>query len=345
MNPPSDSAASVPPPLPPAAPTAAIWTLLLLAPVFTELLSGSVRLTTIAVLIPTTGFWGGGALLIREVARRRGGRWTVLLLGLALAVFEECLVQQTSLAPLIGTDLAHPYARAFGVNWVYLVWSLGFETVWAVVLPISLVDIVYPSRRAEPWLTPIGILIAAIAFTASAFVAWFSWREMLVPQLYPAYVYRPPLAALALALLAIGALITAAVFLPKSPTSPSSSRPPPSPATLLIFAALLVLPWQLQPLLAFGAWPHWPVAPTLLAALALAALALVALRSWSARPGWGDAHRLALIFGLTVSTMIGGALALPMARALWLDRIAQLVFCLAALGWLIQLARRHAAAR
>jgi hypothetical protein len=93
-------------------------------------------------------------------SRRRGRSWrSVLLLGVALAVAEECVIQQTSLAPRIGIDPARVYGRAFGVNWEYFLWALGFESVWAVVLPIALTELLFPDRRDDLWLGPRGLVI------------------------------------------------------------------------------------------------------------------------------------------------------------------------------------------
>src|SRR6185437_5401020 len=80
---------------------AAIWTLLVLAPVIAEVLSGATRLSILFVLIPEVMVWGGGALLARELVRRwRAGATSLLCLGLALSVAEEFIIQQTSIAPL-----------------------------------------------------------------------------------------------------------------------------------------------------------------------------------------------------------------------------------------------------
>src|SRR5579871_4812002 len=77
--------------------------LAVLAPVVSEVLFGATRLSVIFVLIPQIAVWGCGTLLCRELVRRRRGRWLSLgLLGLALAVAEECLIQQTSFAPMVG---------------------------------------------------------------------------------------------------------------------------------------------------------------------------------------------------------------------------------------------------
>lgn len=78
------------------------FTLMLLAPVVAELLYGALRVSVIFILIPQIMVWGGGALLIREFIRRwRKGWQSMLLMGLALAVAEEWLIQQTSISPLV----------------------------------------------------------------------------------------------------------------------------------------------------------------------------------------------------------------------------------------------------
>ena len=141
---------------------APVVALLLLSPVIGEVLFGATRISTLFVLIPQIGTWGCASLIIREVVRRRGGGWlAILLLGIALAVAEECVIQQTSLAPLVGADSQHLYGRALGVNWVYFLWALGYESVWIVVLPIQLTELIFPARRDEPWMGTLGLVISA----------------------------------------------------------------------------------------------------------------------------------------------------------------------------------------
>src|SRR5690349_15511612 len=104
-------------------------TLLVVAPVIGEVLSGATRLSYIIVLVPEIMVWGCGALIIREVVKRWNGGWTsVLLLGLALAVAEEFVIQQTSLAPLPWLGETPIYGRVWGVNWVYFLFMLGYES-------------------------------------------------------------------------------------------------------------------------------------------------------------------------------------------------------------------------
>src|SRR5580700_11067854 len=97
---------------------ASIWTLLILAPVIAEVLSGSTRLSILFVLIPEIMVWGGGALLARELVRRwRAGAASLLCLGLALSIAEEFIIQQTSIAPLPFPGANADFARFWGVNW------------------------------------------------------------------------------------------------------------------------------------------------------------------------------------------------------------------------------------
>ena len=79
---------------------APIVVLIFLSPVITELLAGTECLSNIWLLIPEMAVYGFAALLIREVVRRKGRGWgTMLLLGIAFAIAEECVILQTSLTP------------------------------------------------------------------------------------------------------------------------------------------------------------------------------------------------------------------------------------------------------
>src|SRR5437764_15123024 len=77
-------------------------TLMVLARLLAEVLPGATRFSSIQVFPVEMTIWGGGAVTIRELVRGRGLGWAnMLALALALAVAEECIIQQTSYAPLI----------------------------------------------------------------------------------------------------------------------------------------------------------------------------------------------------------------------------------------------------
>src|SRR5205823_1909859 len=139
--------------------------LMLLAPLLTEVLPGATRFSSIFVLPVEIAVWGGGALLIREVVRRKGLGWqSLLMLALVLAIAEECLIQQTSLAPLVIKLNGVEYARWRGVNYVYLLWALAYESVLVVMLPVLLAELLFPARRSEGWLSKSGGAIVGVFF-------------------------------------------------------------------------------------------------------------------------------------------------------------------------------------
>ena len=133
----------------------AIWTLLLLAPFIGELLSGSTRASILFVYVPEVMVWGVGALFCRELVRRwRAGGVSLLLLGLALSIAEEFIIQQTSLAPLPFPGSNAGYGRMWGVNLVYLLFMLGYESVWVVVVPVQVTELFFPAASPRAMVAP-----------------------------------------------------------------------------------------------------------------------------------------------------------------------------------------------
>src|ERR1700687_2198201 len=162
-----------------------------LAPVLAEVVSGATKLSYILALVPEILVWGGGALSIRELVRRWGGGWTsVFFLGLGLAIAEEFLIQQTSIAPLPWLGNTPTYGRVWGVNWVYFLYMPGYESVWVVLVPVQLTELIFPERRNERWLRPRGLVIVSLLFVLGSFVAWFSWTQRARPVVFHVPKYR-----------------------------------------------------------------------------------------------------------------------------------------------------------
>lgn len=325
-----------------------IVTLLLLAPIISEVLSGSTRITTMFVLIPEIGIWGGGTLIIRYLARRWHKGWlSIFLMGLALAIAEECIIQQTSLAPLVGVDPSHVYARALGVNWLYLLWALGYESIWVVMIPIQLTELIFPTQGDDPWIGKRGLIITSVFFVLASLNAWYFWTQMFVPQFFPASAYQPPLATIVIALAAIMALVFIALIRrtqQKMEQDTAWSTPCPWLVGLATFGFGLF--WFLLILVAYGAVPTIPAAVPIIISLTVAAMAFLLLKSWSNRSGWQDAHRLAPVFGIVLATGLGGFIVLTMnvvftmSDALLVDRVGQVTFNVVAILLLILLSRR-----
>ena len=282
----------------------AIWTLLILAPVISEVLSGSTRLSILFVLIPEVMVWGGGALLCRELVRRwRAGTTSLLLLGLALSVAEEFIIQQTSIAPLPFPGANVDFGRYAGVNWIYLLFMLGFESVWVVLIPVQVTELIFPNRRQQPWLRKRGLIATCIAFFVGCRIAWYGWTQQARPRLHAA-PYHPPAVLIFLGLAAIAALIgTAWLVRGYGHSGQIESRQPASPWILGIKAFVFAAAWFEVIGLVFVPHPGLAAWIPLTAGSIWALLAFAIMRFWSAAHGWRDIHRFALSFGAVLGCM------------------------------------------
>ena len=294
---------------------APVAVLIFLSPVITELLVGTVHLSNLWLLVPEMGVYGFAALMIREVVRRKGSGWgTILLLGIAFAIAEECVILQTSLTPqFFPPDFEKSFGWANGVQWIYLLAITWFESVYAIVLPIYLTEMLFPSKRDSLWLSRRGLVISGVILFLASIGVWQLWSRGGLPRFGPSTYHVPPLYIVA-ALAVIVVLVTVTLVF---------SRPTKHPQKNTRRAHA---PW-LVGLLAFGfglLWfimiglPYIPanslqgVSPVAAMVIGLAwigvGLAIVSYISNAA--GWGDRHRLALIFGASVASMVGGTLEL-----------------------------------
>jgi hypothetical protein len=283
-------------------------TLVLLAPLIAEVLPGATRFTSLFVLPIEMCVWGGGALMIRYVVRRMHLGWAnMLALALSLAIAEECLIQQTSLAPMVLQLKGETYARALGVNYVYFLWALVYEAVFVVILPIHLVELIFPSRREELWVGKSGLVATAVLFFIGSFLAWYSWTRIARPSVFHVPVYTPPLGAILIATAAIGVLIFMALG-PYRHTLSRVSAPlrPPPPWLLGTAGALWAVLWYGLVLLGFGIAPSFPPAVAIGAGLLLAAVILCMLPRWAADPRWRRGHEFGVIFGTMLGSMMAG---------------------------------------
>jgi hypothetical protein len=312
-------------------------TLMLAAPLLTEVLPGATRFSSIFVFPVEVFVWGGGALLIRAAARRwRLGWLNLLLLALALAIAEECLIQQTSLAPMVIQLKGEVYARAFGVNYVYLLWALVYEAVFVVFLPIRLTELIFPSRRDGVWVSRVGAVVTGVFFAIGGFMAWFSWTQIARPKVFHLPAFNPPLAAVAIAGLLIAGLFLAALGpARRALAAPAAPLSPPSPWLIGGLAALWAVLWYGLVVLAFGLKPDFPPAVAVTAGLATTALVLWLQPRWTASPLWRTAHDYALVAGATAGSMAVGFVGFIGAtpQDLYFKVITNLV-AVALLAWL-----------
>lgn len=302
-----------------------ILTLLLLAPIIAEVLPGFTRFSVIFVVIPEIMTWGCGALLIREYIRRWNKGWiSMLLMGIALAVAEEWVIQQTSIAPLIGLA-RNAYGRIWGVNWVYFLWAVGYESVWVVLVPVQFTELLFPERRANRWLKKRGFIIAHAVFVLGAFMAWYGWTQRARVKIFHLPPYTPPPLYIVSALLMILLLILVARALPEraSRGGPTTGRSAPTAGAVGFAVTVLGSVWTAYVLLAFGWMPKALVSLSLAGGLAWCLSTFFLIHRWSSSHDWRDAHRLALVFGGMLACSIGGYAAFIVGGALRIDWIGK----------------------
>jgi hypothetical protein len=282
--------------------------LMIMAPLLTEVLPGATRFSSIFVFPIEVCVWGGGALMIRYAVRRwRLGWLNMLLLAFALALAEECIIQQTSLAPMVIRLKGETYARALGINYVYLLWALIYEPVFVVFLSVYLVELIYPVRRERPWISKGGFFAVIPLFLLGSLLAWFSWTRIARPKVFKMPVYTPSLLAAVLSLLLIGALIFIALSYGKNkPTRQPAPLKPLAPWILSIIGAVWAVPLFGLVLLGFGIAPNFPPLIAIAGGGGLLGLALYFVPKWTADARWQRIHSFALIFGTILGSMLIG---------------------------------------
>ncbi|MGA2819060.1 MAG: hypothetical protein ABSF61_00155 [Anaerolineales bacterium] len=135
--------------------------------------------------------YGGGAILIRELALRWGKGWrTVFLLGMTFGIVEEGLMVKSRF------DINWPDAKALGqygrwegINWVWATHLTLYHMVFSIAIPIVLVTLMFPERRRDAWIGQKGFYILAGLFGADVvfgFLFLASYRPPLLPYLLAA---------------------------------------------------------------------------------------------------------------------------------------------------------------
>jgi len=278
--------------------------LIFLAPFIAEVLSGATRISFIFVLLPEMMVWGGGALLCRELVRRwQAGATSLLMLGLALSIAEEFIIQQTSIAPLPWPGANANYGRIWGINWIYFLFMLGFESIFVVLVPVQVTELLFPSRRKQPWLRTRGIIVTCIAFLVGCRIAWYGWTQQALKRMNIA-PYHPPSLTIALGFATIALLILLAYLLRETGHSGVvSSRRPAHPWIIGIAAFVFCAPWWVLMSLVFVPRPGLPVWIPMASGIGWALMAFTTIRFLSAAQGWNDTHRWTLSFGATLLSM------------------------------------------
>ncbi|WP_206061036.1 hypothetical protein [Nonomuraea basaltis] len=300
--------------------------LLVLAPLVGEYLLGNIAINALPMIIGLIPLYGGGALLIREVARRWRLGWPgIILLGLAYAVIEEGLLTQSLFNPdYVGLRLLdYGFIPALGIGAYWTVFVLAIHGVWSIAVPISIVEA--GSRRPDtPWLGKVGLTVSAVLFLLGGAVP----IALASPAIYPLSAAQITWTLITAVALIIAAFLSVRFRRPLLPATPAS---PWIVFAITIAAGLAFwLPTMVGKLQSIV--PAWITVGFYLALYAT--MTLLILR-WSRRMGWGPWHRFALGAASLVTYAWHGFPQPPSFPApANVDLIGNAVFALAALGLL-----------
>lgn len=267
-----------------------VMTLWVLAPLVAEYLLGSMSMALIAVLPLMAAMYGSAALLIREAAVRSGGGWvTIALLGIAYGFIEEGFITQSLFNPnyLHLRLLDFGYVPALGTGLPWLLFVVTIHTAWSIAVPIGFAEALFPAKRDERWLGPVGIGIFALLFLAgAAAVANYTYRSL-------------PFMASPGQLIGTGVivvtLIAAAFAWPRFRTAPTD-RAAPHPAAL--FALAFAAGSGVMLVEHFGrALLDWPWQAGLAIFVLIEAAFVVLMIVFTRGRQWRDSQRFALMAG------------------------------------------------
>ncbi len=263
--------------------------LVLLAPTVGEFLLGNVPVSQYASVLVLAPLYGGGALLVRETARRLRRGWpTITLFAAAYALVEEGPVDQMVFNPgYLGLGSFAGYAEipGLGISGTLVLWSLALHTVWSICVPIALVEAFDPTPT-EPWLGRIGYTVTVLVFVVGCvLLGWAQADELHFVGSASQFL----VSAVAIAALVGGGLLLRQPLLTPVPAAP--------PAPILVAVAAFAVTsgyWLSTDLPVPGVGAGWVQVAVFGAA---GALAVSLVLHWSRRERWDGRHRVALAAG------------------------------------------------
>ncbi|GAA2309915.1 hypothetical protein GCM10010402_82260 [Actinomadura luteofluorescens] len=278
--------------------------LVLVAPAVAELTLGSISVRMLWLVVLYVPIYGAGVLLIREAVRRTGGgAGALLLMGLAYGLVEEGLALQSLTSPhLYGAAGWGP--RPWGVNAPYAELNLPYHAVFSVLLPVTLVELMFRDLGRRPYLRRGGLVGTA----AAALLGVGLLRVSVPPSQDPGYLLSGRAVLVVLGLAAAAVVVAALVRFPRRAGRRRAGVAGPVPGLFRLGAVCAVAAFAFLALLfPFAGAHHCAFLPRAWAPLPMAAAAVVAaaaawaVRRWSAADGWTARHRLAAVTGALVA--------------------------------------------
>ncbi|CAM3906878.1 MULTISPECIES: hypothetical protein [Paenibacillus] len=293
--------------------------LFILSPFIAEFLLGNIGIDAIENYIFLAPLYGGGALLVREIARRSGRGWpAILLLGLAFAIVEEGLITQTLFNPSYFRHelLSAAYIPALGIGVWWTMFVLTLHTVWSISISIALVESFVPKYRTEPWLGKIGIATACILFLLGS-----------IMNFYGTYLQEAFLASIEQlsGVVIATAIVVATSFVATGRMQSNEIKDnAPSPWMVGLFSFSVSSLFMLG-----GFFPGWMFT---IIWIVLIVTACIVISRWSEMNGWKPIHIAALASGALITYIWNSFFQKPvLGTAGIIDTIGNIIFALIAL--------------
>jgi hypothetical protein len=277
--------------------------LMLLAPVVAEFLLGDFSIRNLPVLLGLLPLYGGGALLIRDVARRRGRGWpTILLLAAAYALIEEGLLTQSLFNPNYAGQrlLDFGYIPALGTSLNWSLFVLSIHVVWSVATPILIAEgVAGREGRTMRWVSP---SLPTAFFTVGCLATWKFTQRM-----FPFMATRAEFATIGV--LALLAIVAAFAIKPRAAAAArvDAGRAAPAPWVVGLFTFLIAIAFLIA-----EPWLHahgFPAAANVLARAACEIVAILMIVRWSRQHGWSPMHYLAIATATVLTYALFGLFA------------------------------------
>jgi hypothetical protein len=122
-----------------------------------------------SVFLVYIGFYGLGAVLIRETAaHKKLGYASVLLLGAAFGVLEEGILLKSWFDPAwMGAQITSKALRVYGISGLQPFANVVYHAVVSIAAPVVLIESV---TSREPWLTRNEMIVGAVVFGGASVV-------------------------------------------------------------------------------------------------------------------------------------------------------------------------------
>jgi hypothetical protein len=309
----------------------AVVTLFFVAPFIAEYLLGDLPLKFIFVLILMAPMYGGGAVLIREAARRMGRGWpTMFVLGMVYALVEEGFISQSLFNPdylKLHMHLLQPaYLAGLGIGGWWTLLMLNLHTFWSISVSIALVEALFPEERPSVWLGKIGDSVVAALFVlglAANAAIGFKQNHFVASQLQ---FLCTGVACILLFAIAIRLRIRGKLSL-------DNAVPRPWVTGVVVLALSIAFLWTPQ------RWGWGAVA----ALLALDAVFLVFLTLFSSRSGWTPLHTLSVAAAGAIAYGFHAFFQPPLVPgSMVMARVGNAIFLAVAVALIVMAARRSA---